>query len=69
MDVRYIFDTREIEVIDDYGFPTYTSIDSLELVDANERAYGTEHEYIMEDGLHVVFYPEGHLIDWFYDKY
>lgn len=68
MDVRYLPDSDEIEVINDMGFPTYHSMDSLTQIDANERALGTEIEYITEDGLHLIFYPEEKLSDWWVDR-
>lgn len=69
MDVRYLSDSNEIEVVNDIGFPTYYPMDSLIQVDANERALGTETEYMTEDGsLHFVFYPEGRLCDWWEDE-
>lgn len=69
MDVRYLPDSNEIEVVNDMGFPTYYSMDSLIQVDANERVLGTEIEYMTEDGsLHFVFYPEGKLSDWWEDE-
>jgi len=65
MDVQYLPDSNEIEVVNDMGFPTYYSMDSLIQVDANERELGTEIEYMTDDGsLHFVFYPEGRLSDW-----
>lgn len=68
MDVRYLPDSNEIEVVDDMGFPTYYLMDSLAQVDANERALGTETEYMTDDGLHLIFYPEGILSFWWVDE-
>ncbi len=66
-EVRFIQDTRELEITDELGFPSYISIDDLEVLDANERALGVEIELVSEDGLHVVFYPEGHLSDYYWE--
>lgn len=69
MDVRYIFDTDEIEVTDDLGFPTYYPMSELEQIDANERELGKETEYLIREiGLHVVMYPSGVVSDFFTDK-
>ena len=68
MDVRYLPNSNEIEVVDDMGFPTYYLMDSLTQVDANERALGTETEYMTDDGLHLIFYPEGILSFWWVDE-
>lgn len=68
MDVRYIFDTDEIEVTNDFGFPTYYPISELDPIDANERELGTETEYLIPElNLHLIFYPEGILSDFFVD--
>ena len=63
--VRYLQDSDEIEITNDYGYPTYYKMDELEQVDANERALGTETEYRTPDGIHVIFYPEGVLSEWY----
>lgn len=68
IDVRYLPASGEIEVVNDMGFPTYYSVDSLIQVDADERALGTQTEYMTEDGLHLTFYPEGKLSDWWVEE-
>lgn len=69
MDVRYLFDTDEIEVTDEFGFPTYYPMSELKEIDANERELGTETEYLIEErGLHVVMYPEGVVSDYFINE-
>lgn len=64
-DVKYLIDTDEIEVTDRLGFPTYYPMSELEEVDANERELGVEKEYVIENKLHVFFYPEGVLCDFY----
>ena len=71
MDVNYIFDTNEIEIIDDFGFPTYKNLSELEIIDANERELGVEEEYVIELStgiLHIFFYPEGRLSDYYLEQ-
>ena len=68
MDIRYLQKSDEVEVVNDYGYPTYYRMDELEQVDANERALGTETEYRTPDGIHIIFYPEGHLSDYYWEN-
>ena len=69
MDVRYLPDIAEIEVVNDIGFSTCYPIDSLIQIYVNERELGTETEYMTDDGSrHFVFYPEGRLINWWEDE-
>jgi len=68
MDIRYLVDTDEIEVVDDYGFPTYHNLGELEQIDTNERELGTEIEYLLKPNIHLFFYPEGKLDDYWIDK-
>ena len=63
--VRYLQNSDEIEITNDYGYPTYYPLSELEQVDANERALGTETEYRTPDGIHIIFYPEGVLSEWY----
>ena len=65
IDVRYLIDTDEVEVVDELGFPTYYPMSELKAVDANERELGVETEYIVGDKLHVFFYPEGVVCDFY----
>lgn len=65
MDIRYLQNTDEIEITDDYGNPRYIPMSNLEIVDANERAYGTETEYRTSDGIHIFFYPDGIVSGWY----
>ena len=67
-EVRYLQSTDELEITDELGFPKYISINDLKEVDANERELGTETELVSEDGLHVFFYPEGHLSDYYWEN-
>lgn len=64
-DIRYILETNELEITDYYGYPTYVDMSTLEPVDANERELGVELEYVVNKKLHVFFYPEGVLCDWY----
>ena len=69
IELLYIHDTNEIEVISEYnlGFPEYYKFQDLEVIDANERELGVEIEYILKrknyPNIHIVFYPEGILND------
>lgn len=66
-DVGYLPETRTVAVTGRLGFPTYMQLDSMRLVDANERALGTETVYESDDGLCLVFYPEDVLSEWYVD--
>ena len=66
-DIRYILETNELEITDYYGNPTYVDMSTLEPVDANERELGVELEYVVNKKLHVFFYPEDVLCDWYED--
>lgn len=68
MDIRYLQKSDEVEVVNDYGYPTYYRLSELEQVDANERVLGTETEYRTPDGIHIIFYPEGVLSDWYKEE-
>ena len=65
IDVEYKIDTNEIKVIYEKGIPTYYKLDHFEPIDANERELGVETEYLIDGKLHVFFYPEGVLSDFY----
>jgi hypothetical protein len=67
-DIRYLPESAEIEMTDDHDYPSYRPLDSLELVDANERELGTETEYRTPEGIHIFFYPDGVLSDWYEEQ-
>lgn len=67
-EVRYLQSTDELEITDELGFPSYINLDDLKLVDVNERALGMETELVSENGLHVFFYPEGHLSGYYWEN-
>lgn len=64
VEVRYNIETDEIEIINEFGFPTYYRLSDFEPIDANERELGVEQEYVIEN-LHLFFYPEGILSDFY----
>ena len=68
VNVSYLPDTGEIEVTNEFGFPTYYKLSGLKAIDANERELGVEKEYMVGDKLHVFFYPEGVLCDFYVDE-
>ena len=67
VDVTYNMDTDEVEMISELGFPTYYKLSECELIDANERELGVEEEYVIEN-VHLFFYPEGRLCDFYVDE-
>lgn len=67
-EVGYNPDTGEIEILYFNGRAEYIKLSEQKTVDANERELGTETEYLLEPNLHVVFYPEGRLLDWWYGQ-
>jgi hypothetical protein len=42
-------------------------LSECELIDANERELGVEEEYVIEN-VHLFFYPEGRLCDFYVDE-
>lgn len=65
-DVIYNIETDEVEVINEFGFPTYHKLSDFEPIDTNERELGVEQEYLIGN-LHLFFYPEGILCDFYTD--
>jgi len=62
--VIYNAETDEVEVTNEFGFPTYYKLSDFEPIDANEREFGVEQEYVIGN-LHLFFYPEGILSDFY----
>lgn len=67
-DIMYDIDSDNVEVIYKSGKKTLHNIESLKLISSDERELGTEHDYLIEPNIHVVFYPEGHLSTFYFDE-
>lgn len=68
MEIKYLPETNEIEVISDLGFPIYYNISELPTIDVNERELGLEIEYLINPNIRVIIYPECVLYDWYIDR-
>ena len=64
VDVRYNPETDEVEMTNEFGFPTYHKLSDFEPIDANERELGVEQEYVIGN-VHLFIYPEGFLRDFY----
>ena len=67
-DVTYDADTNNVEVLYKSGKKTIHDVDSLKLIESDERELGVEREYLIEPNIHVIFYPESFLSNYYIDN-
>ncbi len=67
-DINYDVETDIVEVVYASGSKMRYDRSTLTMFSADERELGTETDYLINPNIHVVFYPEYHLDNYYIDE-